>query len=74
MKVLFYFIPTWNQSKNDWSTAFPEWYFTTNKMEFDDTVNQLMMFRQSEEKLKAVILEYAPMLRDFLLKYKRDCK
>lgn len=66
MKVLFYFIPTWNQSENDWSTAFPEWYFTTNKMEFDDTVNQLMMFRQSEEKLKAVILEYAPMLRDFL--------
>ncbi|WP_353958340.1 accessory Sec system glycosyltransferase Asp1, partial [Klebsiella pneumoniae] len=47
MKVLFYFIPTWNQSENVWSTAFPEWYFTTNKMEFDDTVNQLMMFRQS---------------------------
>ena len=63
---MFYFIPTWNQSDNDWSTTYPEWYFTTNKMEFDDTVNQLMMFNRAEEKNKTIILEYAPMLRDFL--------
>ncbi|WP_263863809.1 accessory Sec system glycosyltransferase Asp1 [Ligilactobacillus salivarius] len=35
-------------------------------MEFDDTVNQLMMFNRAEEKNKTIILEYAPMLRDFL--------
>ncbi|MSE07490.1 accessory Sec system protein Asp1 [Lactobacillus salivarius] len=63
---MFYFIPTWNQSENDWSMSYPEWYFTTNRMEFDDTVNQLMMFKQSKQDMGAIILEYAPMLRDFL--------
>ena len=64
--MMFYFIPTWNQNHTDWELEFLEWYYTTKKMEFDDTVNQLMMFNRAEEKNKTIILEYAPMLRDFL--------
>lgn len=64
--MVFYFIPTWNQNHTDWEQEFLEWYYTTRKMEFDDTVNQLTMFSRAKEKNKTIILEYAPMLRDFL--------
>lgn len=66
MRAVFYFIPTWNQNHTDWELEFLEWYYTTRKMEFDDTVNQLTMFSRAKEKNKTIILEYAPMLRDFL--------
>ncbi|MCP9358460.1 accessory Sec system protein Asp1 [Liquorilactobacillus satsumensis] len=64
---MFYLLPSWNnKSACFWNNTPLPWYRGTKKMEFDETVNQLRMFYDAQERTKALILNYSPNLRTFL--------
>ncbi|ETA73394.1 accessory Sec system protein Asp1 [Ligilactobacillus equi] len=63
---MYYFIPSWYKEQKSFSDNEKPWYFGQSKMEFDDTINQVRMFAESQEKVKLIILNYFPKLRHFL--------
>ncbi|MBM7636168.1 accessory Sec system protein Asp1 [Streptococcus saliviloxodontae] len=65
---MFYFIPSWYNNNRPWYDETPLWFRVFERMTFDDTINQLKMFRQSKEAAQLLILNYQPQLRYFLHK------
>ena len=65
---MFYFIPSWYNPSRQWYDDTPTWSRVYDKMEFDDTINQLKMFQQAQEKCALLVLSYRPQLRYFLHK------
>lgn len=63
---MYYFIPSWYDSKRPWYDTTVPWYSVDSIIQFDDTVNQVRMFHQAKELTKVLILNYAPSLRYFL--------
>lgn len=63
---MFYFVPAWYSPFRTWGDNTPIWFRVFAHMSFDDTVNQVKMFRNAEEDLALLILNYQPQLRYFL--------
>ncbi|NEW66014.1 accessory Sec system protein Asp1 [Carnobacteriaceae bacterium zg-84] len=63
---MFYFIPSWYNSKKDWFLNTLPWYLVPQKIEFDDTINQVRMFSDANEDVQLILLNYMPHLRYFL--------
>ena len=69
---MFYFVPSWYRQDRKWySNALPFFYASKNMM-FDDAVNLLRMFQQSNEETTALILNYSPQIRTFFYQQKMD--
>ncbi|HGC8953171.1 TPA: accessory Sec system protein Asp1 [Streptococcus agalactiae] len=60
---MFYFVPSWYNKDRKWYDTTPFWFRVYERMEFDDTINQVKLFRNAEEKLGLLILNYQPQLR-----------
>lgn len=65
---MFYFVPAWYQRERQWYDTTPFWFRVYERMEFDDTINQLKMFQNAKEETCLFILNYQPQLRYFLHK------
>ncbi|MFS1664260.1 accessory Sec system protein Asp1 [Streptococcus sp. zg-JUN1979] len=65
---MFYFIPSWYNQERQWYDTTTIWSRVYDKMEFDDTINQLKMFQEAKEKNALLVLAYRPQLRYFLHK------
>ncbi|MBF0787143.1 MULTISPECIES: accessory Sec system protein Asp1 [unclassified Streptococcus] len=65
---MFYFIPAWYNQQRPWYDNTPLWFRVFERMTFDDTVNQLKMFQNTQEPSSLLILNYQPQLRYFLHK------
>ena len=63
---MYCFIPSWYESGDAWNTHYAPWDHAGNSFEFDDTVNQIRMFRDAGEEVELICLGYAPNLRRFL--------
>lgn len=63
---MYYFIPSWYGRQLNWHAEDAPWYRADNAYEFDDTVNQVRMFRQAGEETTLITLSYAPQLHYFL--------
>ncbi len=63
---MYYFIPSWYSPDEKWNAHERPWYVHQNIYEFDDTVNQIRMFRNVGEETTLISLAYAPNLRHFL--------
>lgn len=63
---MYYFVPSWYSIEYQWHANDMQWYKQKNLYEFDDTVNQVRMFRNAGKPVQLVVLSYAPNLRHFL--------
>lgn len=62
---MYHFIPSWYE-KNSWAARYVPWYQEADLSTFDDTVNQIRLFREAGEETELVCLAYMPNLRRFL--------
>lgn len=63
---MYYFVPSWYGNQRRWYTDVMPWHSISDKIEFDDTINQIRVFQETETPAKLVILQYFPQLRYFL--------
>ncbi|KXT77129.1 Accessory secretory protein Asp1 [Streptococcus sp. DD10] len=63
---MYYFIPAWYGNHRTWHADTTPWYRMSYHIEFDDTINQARIFKQTGTPASLVILNYAPQLRYFL--------
>ena len=63
---MFCFIPSWYSQNDKWHANETPWYQAGKAYEFDDTINQIRMFRSACEPAQLMVLSYAPGLRMFL--------
>ncbi len=63
---MYYFVSSWYSKEHRWHAVNQPWYQQGDAYEFDDTVNQLRMFRSVGENVTLLTLSYAPNLRRFL--------
>ena len=64
---MYIFVPSWYSSDlKSWSQEFLPWYNYSSKMDFDDTVSQLRIFKKNNKKSSLLLLQYMPYLRNFL--------
>lgn len=63
---MFYFIPSWYNHDRKWYDNIQIWFRQAQTMEFDDTINQIRIFKNAQENAKLLVLNYAPNLRYFL--------
>lgn len=60
------FIPSWYGKSGTFKAEDHPWYQSDGAYEFDDTVNQLRMFRRAGEEVALLVPHYAPELACFL--------
>ena len=63
---MYSFIPSWYEGTGEWHAHITPWYQKAQSYEFDDTVNQLRMFRDAGEETELLCLAFFPNLRRFL--------
>lgn len=63
---MYYFVPAWYGSQRHWHADMMPWHNMSDKIEFDDTINQIRVFQDTETAARLVILQYFPQLRYFL--------
>lgn len=63
---MYSFIPSWYEETGEWHAHIAPWYQKAQSYEFDDTVNQLRMFRDAGEETELLCLAFFPNLRRFL--------
>lgn len=70
---MYYFVPAWfkNPDRPFYNVAQP-WYWESNRLEFDDAINQLKMFQQADQDVKLLNIGYMPSLRSFLHRQEID--
>lgn len=61
-----YFLPSWYNENRKWYINESDWYHSKRDSRFDDTINQIRLFQQAEEKLEIIVTNYSPYLRYFL--------
>ncbi|HFH9836900.1 TPA: accessory Sec system protein Asp1 [Streptococcus suis] len=64
---MFYFIPSWYDN-DSWKIEAPYWFRVFEKMRFDDSINQMKIFQNSNEDAAFILNCYQPQLRYFLHK------
>ena len=64
---MYYFLPAWyrNNERSFYNVA-PPWFREQQKIEFDDTINQIKMFSEATQPVELLIIGYMPNLRSFL--------
>lgn len=65
---MFYFVPAWYGNSRKWHKNTPFWFRVLDQMAFDDSICQMRLFLQAQEKAAFLILNYQPQLRYFLHK------
>lgn len=63
---MFYFVTSWYGRGYEWHASSERWYDKREKMEFDDSINQIKMFTVNKVPSCLLILNYFPTLRSFL--------
>lgn len=63
---MFCFVSSWYSENEKWQTRETPWFRRGNAYQFDDTINQIRMFRAAREPVLLMTLSYAPGLRMFL--------
>lgn len=67
---MYILVPSWySKDRNIWSQDFIPWYRNTFKINFDDTINQLKIFKKNGEQVGLLLLHYVPHLRHILNRY-----
>ncbi len=66
---MYYFIPAWYPNNRRWYDDTRLWYKLNDQRQFDDTINQLRMFKQLNKEATILQLNYSPNQRIFLQKY-----
>lgn len=57
---MYYFLPSWYGASQDWGE--PD--LSRDELLFDDTVNQMRLFNESDEAIQLILLNYMPQLRN----------
>ena len=60
------FVPSWYDQTMGWQSVYGPWHQKNSGYEFDDTINQVRMFRMAGEDIVLMCLSYMPCLRHFL--------
>lgn len=68
--VMFCFVSSWYSGNEKWHANESPWYRPGDAYAFDDTINQIRMFRAASEPVQLMSLAYAPGLRMFLHRQK----
>lgn len=55
---MYSFIPSWYEGTGEWHAHIAPWYQKAQSYEFDDTVNQLRMFRDAGEETELLCLAF----------------
>lgn len=63
---MFCFVSSWYSENEKWRANETPWFRRGNAYQFDDTINQIRMFRAAKEPVLLMTLSYAPGLRMFL--------
>lgn len=63
---MYYFLPAWYGQNKIWQSDNITWYQLPHKIEFDDTINQIRVFKETNTPAELIILQYFPNLRYFL--------
>lgn len=63
---MFCFVSSWCSENEKWRANETPWFRRGNAYQFDDTINQIRMFRAAKEPVLLMTLSYAPGLRMFL--------
>lgn len=63
---MYYFIPAWYGQHRPFYSESPSWHSMSDKIEFDDTINQIRVFQETKTLSKLIVLQYFPQLRYFL--------
>ena len=62
-KLMYYFFPAWYEHEKSWQSPRIPWYFTGQKIEFDETIHQVRILNSQNVPLKLMLLSYIPQLR-----------
>lgn len=62
---MYSFIPSWYEGTGEWHAHIAPWYQKAQSYEFDDTVNQLRMFRDAGEETELLCLAFFRIFADF---------
>lgn len=60
------FVPSWYDKAIEWHAHYGPWHHKKSEYEFDDTINQIRVFRTAGENIGIMCLSYMPCLRHFL--------
>ena len=63
---MYYFIPFLERDNQSWQTNIVPWYRTPYRLEFDDILHQIRIFKRQELESKMLWLTYHPHLRYLL--------
>lgn len=63
---MIHFVSAWYNPRRPWYSTDDVWFRSVARSQSDDTVTQLRIFRQGDEEVGLVILNYAPSLRRYL--------
>ncbi|BDI68792.1 Accessory secretion protein [Streptococcus pneumoniae] len=63
---MYYFIPFLESMNQSWQVDIVPWYQTTHRLEFDDVLHQIRIFKREGIKSKIVLLPYHPHMRYLL--------
>lgn len=63
---MFYFVPSWYGEDRPFFANPISWVKTSQRIEFDDTINQLKIFQGAGQETSLLLLHYFPQLRYFL--------
>lgn len=62
---MYYYVPAWYSNSKRWGDNNKAWYNRVVDIDFDDTINHVRMFQESQEMVSLVILNYMPSLRTY---------
>lgn len=65
---MYYFIPAWYPQERKWYDNTEVWYYS-QRIGFDDSINQLRMFEHAGVSATMIVLNYMPNLRYFTHRY-----
>ena len=60
---MYYFIPFLERNNPSWQANIVPWYRTPYRLEFDDILHQIRIFKRQELESKMIWLTYHPHLR-----------
>ena len=63
---MYYFIPFLERNNPSWQANIVPWYRTPYRLEFDDILHQIRIFKRQELESKMLWLTYHPHLRYLL--------
>ena len=62
---MYYFVPAWYGTDRTWQQTATPWYWMRESIEFDDTINQVRIFKKRKWIGSYCCPQYSPQLRYF---------